>query len=155
MLNTACRTFAMAVVSGYLILTMGLLAEAAPTAVDPCTVVTTAEVEQVIGKVKGTPKADKEGAAAWCNYEFANGKDAFEVWVFPADGIDRGRKQAKKPVTMKGLGDDAFMNRGMHGLDYVDLFIKKGGVTVKLSLHETAGDEQKLKQLAQKALGRL
>jgi len=127
------------------------VAFAAPT---PCSLLTNAEVEQVIGKVKGTPKADKEGEAGWCNYEFVNGKDAFEVWVFPADGIDRGRKQAKKPVAVKGLGEVAFMNRGMHGLDYVDLFIKKGTVTLKLSLHETAGDEEKLKKLARKALGR-
>ncbi|BFU96685.1 MAG: protein of unknown function [Nitrospira sp.] len=154
MLNTSCRTFGTAVVSGYLMLTMGSRVEAAPAAVDPCNVVTTAEVEQVIGKLKGSPKADKEGGAAWCNYEFANGKDAFEVWVFPADGIDRARKQAKKPVPVKGLGDEAFMNRGMHGLDYVDLFIKKGAVTVKLSVHETVEDEGKLKALGQKAAGR-
>jgi len=121
---------------------------------EPCSLLTAAEVEEVVGKLKGVPKANKEGAAGWCNYEFANGKDAFEVWVFPADGIDRARKQAKKPVPVTGLGDDAFMNRGMHGLDYVDLFIKKGAVTIKLSQHETAGDEEKLKQLAQKALDR-
>jgi hypothetical protein len=121
---------------------------------EPCSLVTTAEVELVVGTLKGVPKADKEGAASWCNYEFANGKDAMEVWLFPADAIERGRKVSKKPVAIKGLGDDAFMDRGMHGIDYVNLFIKKGTVTVKLSLKETAGDEQKLKSLAQKALGR-
>lgn len=126
----------------------------APT-VDPCKVVTTAEVEQVIGQLKGAPKQDKEGSAAWCNYEFVNGKDAFEVWVLPADGLERARKQAKKLVAVKGLGDDAFMNRGMHGLNYVDLFIKKGSATIKLSLQETTGDENKLKVLGQKAVGRL
>ncbi|SLM49196.1 protein of unknown function [Nitrospira japonica] len=127
---------------------------AAPPAIEPCKIVTIAEVEQIIGKLKEAPKSGQEGEAAWCNYEFANGKDAFEIWVFPASGIDRARKLAKKPVQLKGLGDDAFMNRGMHGLDYVDIFIKKGSATVKLSLHETAGDEDKLKALAQKAVGR-
>jgi hypothetical protein len=127
---------------------------AAPPNIDPCTLLTKAEVEHVIGQLQGNPKADKEGQAAWCNYEFANGKDAMEVWVFPAEGIDRGRKEAKKPVAVTGLGEDAFMDRGMHGLDYVDLFIKKGTVTVQLSLKETAGDEDKLKALGQKAVGR-
>jgi len=127
---------------------------AAPPNIDPCTLLTQAEIEHVIGPLQGKPKADKEGQAAWCNYEFANGKDALEVWVFPAEGIDRGRQQAKKPVTVKGLGEDAFMDRGMHGLDYVNLFIKKGTVTVQLSLKETAGDEDKLKALGQKAVGR-
>jgi len=126
-----------------------------PPAVDPCKVVTIAEVEQIVGKLKGAPKSDKEGAAAWCNYEFTNDKNAFEVWVFPADGIDRARKQAKKQTVVKGLGDDAFLTRGMHGLDYVDLFIKKGAVTVKLSLKEAAGDEDKLKKLATTAIQRL
>lgn len=125
---------------------------AAPPA--PCSLLTTAEVEQVVGKLNGKPKADQEGAASWCDYQFANGKDAMEVWVFPADGIDRGRKVSKKPVPVKGLGDDAFMDRGMHGLDYVNLFGKKGGTTVKLSLKGTAGDEEKVKTLAQKAVGR-
>ena len=127
---------------------------AAPPNIDPCTLLTPAEVEHVIGQLQGNPKADKEGQAAWCNYTFANGKDAMEVWVFPAEAIDRGRKQAKKPVAVKGLGDEAFMDRGMHGLDYIDLFIKKGTVTVQLSLKETTGDEDKLKALGQKAVGR-
>ena len=127
---------------------------AAPPTIDPCKLLTQAEVEQDISQLQGNPKADKEGQAAWCNYEFANGKDALEVWVFPAEGIDRGRKQAKQPVAVKGLGEDAFMERGMHGLDYVNLFIKKGTVTVQLSLKETAGDEDKLKALGQKAVGR-
>jgi hypothetical protein len=36
----------------------------------------------------------------------------------------------------------------------VDLYIKKGNITVKLALKETAGDEEKLKTLAKKAVGR-
>jgi hypothetical protein len=130
---------------------VGTRSDAAPT---PCSLVATAEVEQVVGKLKGPPTSDQEGSAAWCNYEFANGKDAMEVWVFPAEGIDRARKQSKKPVTVKGLGEDAFLERGMHGFDYVDLFIKKGNTTIKLSLKETGGDEEKLKTLGKKAIGR-
>lgn len=128
---------------------------AEPPAVDPCKVVTIAEVEQVVGQLRGAPKSYMEGAAAWCNYEFADDKNAFEVWVFPADGIDRARKQAKQQTAVKGLGDDAFLTRGMHGLDYADLFIKKGAVTVKLSLKEIPGDEGKLKKLAATAVKRL
>lgn len=127
---------------------------AAPPNVDPCTLLTIAEVEQAVGPLKGKPTGDKEGEAAWCNYEFANGKDLMEVWVFPADAINRGRKVSKNPVPIKGLGDDAFMDRGMHGINYVNLFIKKGATTVKLSIQETAGDEEKLKALGQKAIRR-
>lgn len=130
-------------------------AYATPPQIEPCSLLTTAEVEQVVGKLKGTPKADKEGAASWCNYEFANGKDAMEVWVFPADAIDRAKKKSKKPVPVKGLGDEALMDRGAFGLDYLDLYIKKGDTTVKLSIKKTSGDEDKLKALGQTAVGRL
>lgn len=121
---------------------------------EPCSLLTNAEVEQVIGKLKGAPKADKAGNAAWCNYEFANGKDEFEIWVGSVDAFMRMRKEAKKPVTVNGLGDDAFLNRGAHNLGYVDLTIKRGAVLVQLALKETAGDEEKLKTLGQKAAGR-
>ncbi len=121
---------------------------------DPCSLLTTAEVEQVVGKLKGPPSSDKEGAASWCNYEFANGKDAMEVWVFPSEAIGRGRTISKNPVTVRGLGDEAFMDRGMHGLNYVNLYVKKGGTTINVSIQETAGDEEKVKALAQKALRR-
>lgn len=79
-------------------------AQAAPPA--PCSLLMNQELEQVIGKLKGAPQTDKEGDASWCNYEFANGKDAMEVWGFPGDAIDRARKRAKNPVVVKGMGDD-------------------------------------------------
>ncbi len=140
--------------SGYLILWMGSIAESASPQADPCKVLTTAEVEQVVGTFKGVPKADKEDDAAWCDYQFADGKDAMEVWVFPADAIDRAKKKAKKPVTIEGSGDEALMDRGAFGLEYVDLYIKKGGTTVKIAIRETAGAEDKVKALANKAVGR-
>ena len=91
-------------------LTVLLMAMPSLAAPEPCSLLTTAEVEQVVGKLKGVPKADNEGAASWCNYEFTNGKDLMEVWVFPAEAIERGRKVSKKPVVIKGLGD-----AGVHG----------------------------------------
>lgn len=121
----------------------------------PCAFVTAAEVEQVVGKLTGTPKADQEGRAAWCTYEFANGTDAMEVWVFPADGLERGRSKSKKPVAVKDLGEEAFLDRGMHGLEYVNLFIKKGTVSIQISLKETPGDEDKVRALGKKAAGRM
>jgi hypothetical protein len=154
MLFQRTKWFAVLLLGGYVVLTSDVPASAAPPTVDPCKVLATAEIEHTIGKLKGTPKADKEGEVAWCDYQFANGKDAMEVWVFPADGLDRAKKKAKNQTAIRGLGDEAFLTRGMFGLDYVDLYIKKGSTTVKLSLKETTGDEDKLKTLGQKALGR-
>jgi hypothetical protein len=147
-----CNRIFLAVMIGIGALSIGMRSEAAPA---PCSLLTAAEVEQVVGKLMGAPKPGEEGRAAWCNYEFANGTDAMEVWVFPADGIERARKEAKKPTALKGFGEDAFIERGKHGLDYVDLFIRKGKTTIQLSLKETAGDEEKLKALGKKAADRL
>ena len=152
MMATQSNRIVLAMIIGLGGLGLGVRSDAAPT---PCSLLTTAEVEQVVGKLVGAPKADQEGRAAWCNYEFANGTDAMEVWVFPADGIERGRKKSKNPTAVKGLGDDAFIERGMHGLDYINLFIRKGTTTIQLSLKETAGDEDKIKTLGQKAVDRL
>lgn len=132
----------------------GSPAVAAPPKMDPCSLLTTAEVEQVIGKLKGIPTTDKMVDAEACYFEFTNGKDAFEIRVGPGDAFVRVHKDAKKPVTVKGLGDDAFLDRGAHGLNYVDLTIKKGAVLVQLAIKETAGDEDKLKTLGQKAVKR-
>ncbi|MDO9119840.1 MAG: hypothetical protein Q7U39_17930 [Nitrospira sp.] len=106
-------------------LAISLPVGAAPPSIDPCSLVTKAEAEQTVGKMTGNPKLEREGGAAWCIYEFANGKDSMEVWVFPAEGLERGRKYAKKAVTLKGFGEDAFMDRGNHGVDSLDFFIKK------------------------------
>lgn len=127
---------------------------AAPPAIDPCTLLTTAEVEQVVGKLKRAATGESIGNAVTCNYQFANDKDEFEIWASGDYAFATMRKDAKKAVSVKGLGDDAFMDRGAHGLDYVDLYIKKGTTLVKLSLRESAGDEEKLKALGRKAVGR-
>lgn len=151
-MTTQSNALFLTVVIGLGALSIGTRSDAAPP---PCSLLTAAEVEQVVGKLMGTPKAEQEGRATWCSYEFANGKDDMSVWVFPADGIERGRSKSKNPTAVKGLGEDAFLDRGMHGLEYVNLFIKKGETTIQLSLKETAGDEEKLKTLGKKAVGRL
>jgi hypothetical protein len=43
----------------------------------------------------------------------------------------------------------------MHGLEYVNLFIKKRNVIIQISLKETPGDEDKVKALGTKAVGRM
>ncbi len=58
-------------------------------------------------------------AIARQNSVFANDADTTEVWVLPADGIERVRQKAEKQTAVKGLGEDAFLAYGMHGLDDV------------------------------------
>lgn len=127
---------------------------AAPPKIDPCTLLTKAEIEQIVGTLRGNPAGEQEGDARWCNYEFLDGKNAMEVWVMPAAAMERGRKKAKHPTPVQSLGQEAFLDRKTEGVDYINLFVRKGDILVELSLKETAGDEEKLKALAQKAVRR-
>lgn len=128
---------------------------AAPPGLDPCTLLTTAEVEQVIGKLKGAPKGNTLADAKSCTYEFTNGRDEFEIWIGPGDAFARMRKDAKKPVPVGGFGEEAFMDRGRLDLGSLELTMRKGTVLAQLSIREGAGDEAKLRSLAQKAVGRM
>ena len=152
MIRTTLRPVATALATCFASLSISLVSLAAPPAVDPCQMVTIAEIEQVIGKVKGAPI--REGEGGMCSYAFANGKDDFSVAVFPPGGFDLERKSSKRPIPIKDLGDDAFMDRGMHEIDYVSLYIKKRNATVELSIKETAGDEDKLITLGKNAVSR-
>ena len=143
----------MACVSVCLVLASGVAMGDEPS-VDPCTLVSNADVEQVIGTLKGTPTSVREEQTRFCNYEFANEKDALELWVFPASGLERARKLHKDLSPVTGLGHDAFMRRNKE-IQYIELFVKKGDVTLEVTMKEAPGDEEKVKTLAKKALTRL
>ncbi|MBL8038731.1 MAG: hypothetical protein JNN16_14625 [Nitrospira sp.] len=128
---------------------------AAPPGLDPCTLVTTAEVEAVLSKLKGPPRGETLADAKSCTYEFTNGQDEFEIWIGTGEVFARMRKDAKNPVTVSGFGEEAYMDRGRLGLGSLELTMRKGAVLAQLSIREGVGDEAKLKALAQKAAGRM
>jgi len=76
--------------------------------VDPYTLLTKSEVEQIVGKRKPNSTSETEGDARWCHYPFVNNKDVMEVRLFPVDGIERTRKLAENPTILKGVGQKAF-----------------------------------------------
>lgn len=128
---------------------------AAPPGLDPCTLVTTAEVEAVLSKLKGPPRGETLADAKSCTYEFTNGQDEFEVWIGSGDAFALMRRDAKKPVSVGGFGEEAYMERGRLDLGSLELTMRKGAVLAQLSIREGAGDEAKLRTLAQKAVGRM
>ena len=128
---------------------------AAPPAVDPCKLVTASEVALVIGKVKGAPRVETGGESVKCIYELVDGMDELEIWVAGDYALESFRKDAKKPIAVKGLGDEAFIDRGKVDIPMVQLYIKKGSTMLMLILGECPGDEEKLKAIGRKALGRL
>jgi hypothetical protein len=128
---------------------------AAPPGIDPCTLVTAAEVEQVISKLKGLPKGETLPDTKSCIYEFTNGRDEFEISIGPGDAFARLLKDAKKPMTMSGFGEEAYMERGRRALGSLEFTMRKGAVLAQLSIRKGVGDEAKLKALAQKAVRRM
>ena len=96
-------------------LTMGSLTLAAPPA--PCSLLTTAEVEQVVGKLKGTPRIEKLGDTAQGIYEFANTTSESDIWLGTADSLAPARKRAKQPVAVNGIDDEALLDRGRVMID--------------------------------------
>ncbi len=82
-------------------------------------------------------------------------RDEVEIWVGHSDVFARMRMGAKKPMTVGGFGEEAYLDRGRLDLGVLELTIKKGAVFIQLSVVESVDDEAKLKVLAQKAMGRM
>lgn len=155
MIRVTLRCRAIAWTTYILSLSLSTLSFAAtPPPLDPCKVVTVEEVEQAIGKLKGTPRIEKLGDTAQCIYEFSNATSELDIWIGTADSLAPARKRAKQPVAVNGIGDEAIMDRGRIDTWTVELHIRKGKQVLLLMLSDTPGDEAKLKTLAQKAVGR-
>lgn len=122
---------------------------------DPCSLLTPAEVEQVVGKLNGAPTSETLGHGVRCGYNFADEKNEFEIWTSEASWSKALRKDAKQPVMVSGLGDEAFMDRGKVDPEAVDLYIRKGATLVLLMTRNGPGVEEQLKTLGRKAIGRL
>ncbi len=122
---------------------------------DPCSLLTTAEVEQVVGKLKRVPSSETLGHGVRCGYDFADEQNEFEIWTSGASWSNALHKDAKQPVMVSGLGDEAFMDRGKVDPESVDLYIRKGATLIVLMTRKSPGDEEKLKTLGKKAVGRL
>jgi len=71
---------------------------------------------------------------------FANEKDALELWVFPASGLERARQSIKTLSPVTGLGQEAFITRN-RDIPYIELYLKRGNVTLEVTMKEARGDE--------------
>lgn len=148
-MTTLCARHFWVATLGLALLGWTSVVSAAPA---PCSLLTNAEVEQTIGKLKGAPRHDIYSGSAQCVYELADGTNELEIWIGAADSLEPARKRAKQPVNVNGLGDEAILDRGRIDPSTVELHIRKGKLVVLLMLSKVARDEEKLKALAQKAV---
>jgi len=138
---------------GYIVLwTMPVMA--ADPSMDPCTLVKKAEVEQIIGRPTGNPTSERDDRVRMCTFLFSSDpSDALELWLYPGEAMERSKKEMKELSPIAGLGQEAFLHRDKK-FEYVRLFVKKGNTMLEVRLNETAGDEDKVKAIAKKALAR-
>lgn len=121
---------------------------------DPCTLVAKADVEQIVGKMKGNPKSQQNGRARVCQYEAANGTDFLDVWLYPSNNLERFRKDAPNPTSVSGIGQEAFVAHNTR-FEQVQLLARKGNTLLQVVLTDSKSAEDKVKAIARKAIERL
>ena len=128
-----------------------LAASAAPAFPNPCSLVTVAEMQQLVGKLAGTPKVSDGNN---CSYEPANGPSFVDVELH--DGKLSDWKQlngGKNPVAVPEFGPDAFVNLDFQG--WSDLYVKKGNLVLRVTMPKGPQSVDTVKAIARKALTRL
>jgi len=121
---------------------------------DPCTLATRADVEQVVGKLKAAPSSSHFERVRTCEYDFVDPKQGFSLWLFPATGIDRARKDLSPRSPVAGLGQEAFVHHNPRS-ENTELYVKQGNATLMFSMPESTDAPAKLQALARRALPRL
>jgi hypothetical protein len=124
---------------------------AAPDAPDPCSLLTTSQLESTFGKLKSAPKPDvgvqKEKE---CHYENEDG-NFLVLRIYSADrwGMQKGINSESNPMALPGLGEEAFMIK--KGTDK-EIYIRKGAWILEI---DSSADSEKVKALAPLAAARL
>ena len=119
--------------------------------VDACSLVSRADAEAILGKLKETPKPVTSAAdEKTCSYMNMNGASV-TVRIYGSDWYDvqKNLNDAEKVVSVQGLGEEAYYVKKSGA---VDLWSRKGGAS--LYLNGTVGLES-MKRLAAKILSRL
>ena len=134
---------------------------AADPTTDPCSLLTAEEVQQAIGKLKSVPTQNVIDRARMCDYVLAEDESVgLSVWLLPAVGLDRARKEYPELQAVTGLGAEAYIHRNARS-DETELFARKGNATLQMSVPTPGGDADergdvaRIKVLARRALARL
>ena len=132
-----------------------LVARAAPGIPDPCTLITVAELEQIIGPLKGVPKpGDIQSGDVSCSYAPVNGSRWISIMLHDGELSSwRERNGGQNSVSLPEFGKDAFVNPDFEGM--VDLYATKGSLIVRVIIPKGPTAVDTAKAIARKALARL
>ena len=132
-----------------------LAATADPAIPHPCRLVTAAEMQQLVGPLKGAPKqGDIASGDVSCAYTPASGPAWIEVRLQEGElSYWRTRNGGPDAVSLPDFGKDAFVNPDSEGS--ADLYAKKGDLVLRVSLPKGPKAVDTAKAIARKALVRL
>ena len=132
-----------------------LAAKADPAIPDPCKLVTAAEMQQLVGPLKGAPRqGDIASGDVSCEYTPASGPAWLEVRLQEGElSYWRKRNGGPDAMSLPELGKDAFVNPDSEGS--ADLYAKKGNLVLRVSLPKGPKAVDTAKAIAKKALARL
>jgi hypothetical protein len=125
-----------------------------PTLADPCTLVSRADIEIMIGQLKGNPRSGRNEPARVCEYAIAGGSDYLEIYLYPSSNLDRFRKDLEAVTPVAGIGQDAFVYHNKR-FEQVHLLARKGGVLLQVILTDSKSAEETVKTIARKAIERI
>ena len=132
-----------------------LVAGGAPAIPDPCKLITAAELEQIVGPMKGAPKpGDVASGDVSCEYTFVKAKTWINISLHEGELSSwRQRNGGQNPVSLPKLGKDAFVNPDFEGS--ADLYATNGSLILRVSMPKGAASVDTVIAIAQKALPRL
>ena len=130
-------------------------AQAAPALPDPCKLITVAEMQQIVGPLKGVPKGtDPKSGEISCGYEPSKGPSFVEIALHDGDlAAWKKRNGGNSPVALPEFGADAFVNPDFN--DWADLYAKKGSVVLRVTMPKGPQSIEAVKSIARKALARM
>ena len=129
--------------------------QAAPAVPDPCSLITVAELVQIVGPIAGKPRpGDIKSGDVSCEYTPAKEPAWIEVRLNEGDlAFWKKRNGGKNPVAVPEFGAGAFMNLDADGS--TDLFAGKGTLVMRVSMPIGPKSVDSVKPIARKALPRL
>lgn len=129
----------------------GQLVLAETVKIDACSLIGKADIEVVMGKLKGPAKADT-GIQGEKTCEFTNEAGQWsKISVYGADrwGMQKGSVSEMKPTALAKLGEEAFwVQRGSSA----ELYVRKGKYILEV---DSSGGIKFAKPIAEKAIGNL
>ena len=132
-----------------------LATTAAPAVPDPCKLITTAELEQIAGRLEGKPKpGDIASGEVSCEFTPVKGPAWISIMLHDGDlAAWKRRNGGQNPVALPEFGKDAFVNPDFEGT--VDLYTKKGNLILRVSMPKGPNAIDMAKAITKVALNRL